>query len=80
MNFSVTAAAYRQFHDDLLIPRRVVDEQLQPWERWEIATAGHSPALVDASLPRQSDEDLLEIGRKLSELLDLIDSTWAIRD
>jgi hypothetical protein len=80
MNFSVTAAESWQVQDDLRIARRSGDERLQPWERRAIPDAGEPSAPVDASVPKQSDEDLLEIGRKRSEFLDVIDSSWAMRD
>jgi hypothetical protein len=71
MNFSGTAADSWPFHDDLRIARRDVRE---------LANAGESSAPVDASLLKQNDEDMLEIGRKRSEFLDLTDSSRAIRD
>jgi hypothetical protein len=80
MSFSVTAAESGQFPDDLPIARRVIGGRLQPPERGELANAGDPSAPVDASLPKLSDEDLLEIGRKLSEFLDLIDSSRAMRN
>jgi hypothetical protein len=75
-----TAAEYRQLRDDVFIQRRIVQLQLQQWERWATASAGEPSAAMAASLSKQSDEDLLAIDRELEALLEQIDSSWARRN
>jgi hypothetical protein len=76
----LTAAEYRRLRDDMFLARRIIQIRLQRWERWEATNADERSAPIQVSLPKQSHEDLLEIGRELEELLALTDSSWAMRN